>query len=183
MVEMQVTRKVVEIRRGAALCAAICSLLLLPAGGFALAGADPQPGQPEATCELRIEGQSIERVTLSNEWGEIFEIERPGQSMLLPPGSYQVLDVRVESDGEASRYARADVDQFELTPGHPYTLRLGAPFKPIVEVARRGRTLELSYKVVDDNGRNHGLRRTDDPPSFTVFNGVSQVGSGQLEYG
>jgi hypothetical protein len=73
----------------------------------------------------------------------------------------------------------------QVSPDKSPVLKIGAPLKPTVHIARQGRVLTLDYKLLDAEGRNYSKRDTNGfpPPKFTVRKDGRIVGSGVFEYG
>jgi hypothetical protein len=166
-----------------------------PAAQVACSRPQTAAGQPEL-CELKIEGHSILSLTLlggtavpgdgaENLAGQ--KHVRPGKSLWLPAGRYWVERVELEGDYESSSdYARDD-GWFELAPGKPHQLVIGAPLSPRATVTRHGKFLEMSYDLVDAAGRGYrlssGAGQRPVPPRFTVYKNDEVLGAGSFEYG
>jgi hypothetical protein len=170
---------------------------LVIAAAVAAAGTPDKakPAEKQALCELRIEGQSIESLTLDGAPGPF---ERPGKVLHLPAGWYLVSEVILEGGYQhdaviffprktsEERWFRANKGAFELTPEQPYTLKVGGPLLPKAEVTRQGKCLKLSYDLVDAEGRSYRKNDNTDrssPPRFKVCKGEREIGSGTFEYG
>jgi hypothetical protein len=110
---------------------------------------------------------------------------RPGNSLWLPPGRYWVEQVELEGGYESSSNYSRDDGWFELAPGRPHQLVVGAPLSPQVSVTRHGRFLEMDYGLVDAAGRSYtwSSGRRPAPPEFTVYRNDEVLGSGSFEYG
>ncbi len=184
-------RKRNHIVWGPTSCWALCAALVILQNGLAAETQQEDPGA--GACELRIEGRAIQKLLLMDQRGGDVEIDRPGQSVALPAGEYYVREVVVEGGYRARRLyvwtdrgacpATPGFDTFNLRPDEPHTLRIGAPLRPSVEVDRQGRILKLDYKLLDAAGRQYLPQSLEGRPSFAVFNGDRQVGSGRFEYG
>jgi hypothetical protein len=170
--------------RGFLYCAAACTIAVLP--GRAESGESPprrQQGGP-AVCELKIEGQAIEKLLLyapdavsdNNK-----EIDRPGASVRLPAGRYGLNTVTLRGGFYSS--PTGSFDYFTLSPGVPHVLRVGAPLKPVVEVSRVGRLLNLDYRLVDASGRSYTPKDRSKPPRFTVHQDGKLIADCPFEYG
>jgi hypothetical protein len=181
-------RRLMALAIAVAWCAAIASKA---------ASSDPATTarKPEL-CELKIEGHSILSLTLLKESGVPGNIAeglagekhvRPGTSLWLPAGRYRVEGVELEGGYRSSASYRHDDEWFELAPGKPQQLVIGAPLSPQVTVKRHGKFLEMSYDPVDAAGRSYGWStgagQRPAPPRFTVYKNDEVLGSGSFEYG
>ncbi len=188
-------------------CAILAAgLLLVPA----LMSAEPKPLQPAsntAACELKIVGESIEKLTLINEVGIERQLYQPGQKASPPTGQYRTgipVDIETDAIGQtqslpAGRYRVTQVeltggyrctvtgtgedDAFQLVPGKPCELKVGAPLNPSVKVTRQGRLLMMNYQLLDAGGRTYSNQNRTNPPRFAVFKDDQEIGSGSFEYG
>ena len=174
---MDVSRHPTPLRFRAAL------VVLLVVAAPAMAGADG------VSCELKIRGHSIVRLTLvekTRHSGVLFD--RPGESVQLPAGEYRVEHVELEDGYVLSLPPGQRQDWFEVTPAGPNELVVGAPLYPTATASRYGGFIQLDYDTVDGAGRSY--RKTLDrtvtappPPTFTVYKGGEEIGSGSFEYG
>ena len=175
------------IQRAASLTCSWAVVVVLPFLGANRCVADQSAG-PRAgdsdTCELRIDGKQVEKLTLVSRAGTRREIDRPKRNVSLPPGEYRVQEVRLE--GGYAHYAGAREAWFSLTPGRPHQLTVGAPLEPQLELTRTGRIVQLDHQLLDADGRDYhfrGIGTRLDPPQFTVCRAERQIGSGSFEYG
>jgi len=135
----------------------------------------------EANCQLSIEGAFIEKLTLDFEGGSAKELTQPASSVSLPAGRYRVRQVELKGNYRYIVFAEKEDDWFQLTPSQPYHLKVGAPLKSKVNATRQGRLLKLDYELVDACGRNYSSGARTDPPTFAVFSGGREIGSGSFE--
>jgi hypothetical protein len=106
----------------------------------------------------------------------------PGRSDLrVAPGHYSIVSVNGLDKSQALS-ALGWESSFEIPPDGSYELRVPPP-TPRVEVHRRGRTLQLDYKLTGFDGEPCIPPRSDQPPRFTVYSGDEEIGSGTFEYG
>jgi hypothetical protein len=175
-----------------AIAVAICAVLFSRGAVSQTQTAADQPG----LCELRIEGQSIRQLTLLRDDPQLGQnaenlsaqtFDRPGQNLSLPAGRYRVANVQLEEGYQCGvDYARTN-EWFELKPGTPYQLVVGAPLFPQVTVTRHGKFLEMDCELVDGSGRiyswSNQLVTRPAPPWFTVYKDDKVIGSGSFEYG
>jgi len=160
------------------------ALAILPAQ----AKGDAPPAQKRspgpAVCELKIEGQVVEKLwlyTTDPDKENNIEIDRPGPSVWLPAGKYALNMLTLR--GGFSSVPMGDVDPFTLAPGAPHVLRLDATLKPVVEVFREGRVLSLAYRLMDRSGRSYLPKDHSKPPRFTVYQDEKPVAECAFEYG
>jgi hypothetical protein len=156
--------------------------MLLPL--LSAVAAENQPGRPAtARCELILDGKAIDGVNLETTDFRFIEAKPAGGVILLPPGRYRVAGARLDGGRFHHHYRpEAPGDWFELQPGKPHRLALGAPLRPVVQVKRRGSRLMLDYVLVDGAGREYAGRGSN-PARFTIFRDGRQVGTGRFEYG
>lgn len=144
--------------------------------------ADQAPSD-DANCQLKIGATSVTRLTLVDESGKYRVINRPRQSVSLPPGKYRLDEIELRGDYQSCQFRGRDDQWFELTPDRPHQLRVDGLMTPTVEVTRHGRLLELSYSLSDANGAMYSRRDRENPPRFTVYKDGEEIGSGSFEYG
>lgn len=137
-----------------------------------------------ATCELKIKGERIERLKLESRKGEAQEFHRPGAAVFLPEGEYQVQEVALESGAVYSYWVGSYGRWFSVSPDRLNEIKVGAPIFSRLEVERSGRIVRLDHGLVDAGGRRFSARGLHgNPPTFTVYRGDREVGSGTFEYG
>jgi hypothetical protein len=138
-----------------------------------------------STCQLRIEGRAIQRLTLADEHEQVTAWPQPGERVSLPAGRYRVREVELTGGFCCYEFAAGPDDWVQVAVDQTPVLKLGAPLTPQVHVRRVGRLLELDYQLVDAAGRNYSQRGSGSmaPPKFTVFKDGQPLGSGSFEYG
>lgn len=165
---------------GIALWAALA--LAAPIGPGAMAG-------DEQSCELKIRGHSIFRLTLVEKSRPAgVQFIKPGETVKLPAGAYRVEQVVLEGGSSLRGPQTGSAAWFDVSPGVPNELVVGAPLHPTASVKRRGAFLQLDYDLVDGAGRSYRKPRdysqgAPQPPRFTVFKDGRQIGSGSFKYG
>lgn len=137
-------------------------------------------------CQLNIEGQAIERLTLVDAGEKETAIERPGKSISLPAGKYRLRDVELQGGFSCHEYFASDDDWIHVAAGQSAVLKAGAPLTPRISVKRSGRVLTIDHELADAAGRTYTPgteNRRAKPPAFTVFKNGQTIGSGSFEYG
>ena len=140
-------------------------------------------------CELKIRGHSIAKLMLIEKTRSSgVRFDRPGESVQLPAGEYRVEQVELEGGYELDSRPGQRQDWFEVTPAGPNELVVGAPLYPTAAATRHGGFVELDYDTVDGAGRSYrkSVGRTvgaPPPPTFSVYKGGEEIGSGSFEYG
>ena len=165
--------------------AMLAATLILPAIAWP-AGKPAQP--PSATessyGELVLEGESgkfVERLTLWKAPAGTHNLVRPGPSVLLPPGSYRLVEIRLRG-GYCTRPFTKEMETITISPGKPCRLNLGA-LRPSVDVQRRGPLLVLNCQLCDSAGRHYFDETRDNPPRFAVYDGDRRLFDDSFKYG
>ncbi len=138
--------------------------------------------------ELRITGQFISRLVLPG-GTYLVVLDHPAASVQIPVGSYyNKPEIALEQKGAAAYCEQPrsqEGDRFSVDGKAPAVLNAGGPLTNSVTASRQGRDLVLDYTLVGVGGDAYTLA-TDDrtkPPSFAVYKGDKQLGSGDFEYG
>ena len=166
--------------------------------------------EKSATCELILEGKHIDELRLGiGQSRDMILLVRPGSlgrrslghqqlgggddetklieagsSTFLPPRRYQILDVQVEGKYGTRRRSNDSERWLILSPQRPCQPDIGAPLVPTASVKRMGRLLKLGYQLFDGGGREYFLGQVrGTPPSFAIYQGDRQIGSGSFKYG
>lgn len=148
-----------------------------------------QPRLAAGQGELKIEGQSIEKLTLEARSGlydekmETKEILQPGPSVRLPAGKYRLCGIGLRGGFAWGARSQEESPYFTLAAGQTYTVQAGPPLKPELKVARNGRVLEINYRLLDAAGRDYLANDRTNPPKFAIYQGEQLVGSGTIDYG
>lgn len=145
----------------------------------------PTPSQHGANLgELKVQGKYIKRLVLSQKDGGTEKFDKPGETIKLPVGEYQLQEVRLEG-GYSCRIMRpiSDADWVTIAEDKPAVLKVGAPLKQTVEVTRQGSLLLLNYKLLGAGGEPYTSDSRSDPPAFTVYKGDKKIASCKFEYG
>jgi hypothetical protein len=155
---------------------------LLPAIGLAVAPVEKQAARRPTDAELVFEGRTVEKITLVDERGQATEFVRPDARVFLPPGRYQIREIRVRWEPDGPAQTERDVAWITFDRAKPCRLNMASPQTPVVSVKRAGRVLELSY---DPRAGGAVYRDTprDTRPQFAVYQSDRKIGSGSFEYG
>jgi len=167
-------------------CQAVVALLSFPVVGVSLSSAAEPPGPSSPDCELKSRGHSVTQLWLEVHGAANRQVLRPGRSVLLPAGRYRVLQVLLDGGRYAHVRQSPEEEWFELAPGRPHELVVGAPLSRRLTATRQGRFLELGWDLVDAAGRTYSVKTGLDcpaPPKFAVFQGDRKIGSGSFRYG
>ena len=144
-----------------AIAVAWCAVLASEA-----ACAEPQTaaGQPEL-CELQIEGHSILSLTLLRRCRPYpaiaLEASRargtfgPARAFGCPRADIVSTASSLKGATNPRTIIARDDEWFELAPGKPHQLVIGAPLSPQVTVTRHGKFLEMDCDLVDAAGRSY----------------------------
>ena len=137
-------------------------------------GAEPTP----ETGTLRVEGQGIERLVLQDSTGRRTVHYYREPNLVLRAGSYRLEEVVLQGEYSSSglripaeaRELRTEAD--ELT-----TLKLGAPLRQTVKIARWGRSLVLNYQLFGCGGESYAVtqRQAAKPPAFVIYQSGDKV--------
>jgi hypothetical protein len=164
-------------------CALLACSLLLSAVAFAAEPAKQGAARDSAACELVLEDEGIEKLTLVDDEGLWKEFARPGRSIFLPPGRYRIQEIWLKT-GEYERDLNpGGQDLLTLSPERPSRLKVGATLSPTVTAKRRGRLLVLGCQLRDAEGRKYFAGDRTNPPQFTIYQGDREIASDSFEYG
>jgi hypothetical protein len=139
------------------------------------------------TGKLKIEGQFIHYLTLKKDKNSSMAVlERPEGEVVLPVGNYEIGQVYLDG-GKAGLFELRDYPQGNLAieENKSATLTIGGPLNNSVEVRRIGRVLQFNYKLKGIDGKIYKTIDTKDKkaPTFTIFRGDSEIGSGTFGFG
>jgi len=150
-----------------------------------------QDSEEDVLCELWINGTGVESLVLEDQQTHnMITLESPGESVQLPEGEYRIHCASLEGGYELPSYSRSDGSSFHLRPDEPYELTVGGPLQPTVIAHRSGRSVNLSYGLVDQVGRSYvsSPDNANGPPRFNVYLNKpgrpdEEIGDGVFEYG
>lgn len=135
---------------------------------------------------LRLEGEHIERLVLQCKDGFTQKFDHPSQTIRLPIGEYRLQDACLK--GGYNYISRSTsthkYNWVAVTKDKPTTLKVGSPLKQMVQIERQDSVLILSYKLTGVGGETYtGVSNRSKRPTFKIFKGSKEIGSGQFEFG
>lgn len=142
---------------------------------------DSQSEQP-ITYELKLEGENIELLILQS-GNQKQTFEKPGKSIMLEPGTYQIFQLRLKSGlihypyGDATR-----LGPIQVGPGEPAILKAGGPLEQRITVQRKGQLLTMDYRLIGVAGESY-RNNNRYPPTFTIYKGDKEIASGKFRFG
>ncbi|MEN6575478.1 MAG: hypothetical protein ABFD90_03980 [Phycisphaerales bacterium] len=142
-------------------------------------------GGQENVGELRIEGQGIEQLVLTDAQGQQRTFDNPGPVVTLPSGEYSVQSITLQGGHSCSYSQIPDNLRIVTDANAPATLKAGAPLQQVIKAERKGSVLILNYELVGQGGERYAISRNQDSgtPMFTVYRGDRKVASGEFEFG
>jgi hypothetical protein len=138
--------------------------------------------QKQALGKLRIEGVHIERLVLCRKDGRTEQLNEPNETIKLAAGEYRLQDISLKGGYTCNSLRTSTYDWITVTENEPAVLKVGAPLKQTVKIARRGYTLVLDYNLAGVGGETYGSSKSN-RPVFTVFRGEKKVATGEFEFG
>jgi hypothetical protein len=164
---------------GLALTGLVC-LSLLQAAVYA---AETAPGTAAQVGELRIEGESIERLVLTDGTGSSRKFDRPAAVVTLPEGEYRLQEVALEGGYQCRAYQVPEGGHVTVSRDRPATLKVGAPLSQRIRLQRQGAVLALNFEIVGGAGELYSPATSTDKPHVTVYSRDKQILSADFEYG
>ena len=131
--------------------------------------------------ELKIEGEDILRLVLNGDHQVI--LEKPGSTIQLPAGKYQMVNVTVGKNNSDARFVLTIGHSLEVSTNKTAVLRAGGPLTNRIAVVQQGRTLHLDYQLLGALGQSYAPEDTRRVPRFKVSRNGKTVGSGTFEFG
>ncbi len=137
---------------------------------------------PMGACELA--GKDIQRATLTGD-GATAVLFDPIGTLPLPCGDYSSQKIVLGRTDPQNRFSAERHRNLLIEEGTTATLKMGGPLANRINVARQGRTFELSYSLVGAGGEKYesGIPNYSNPPQFLVYKNDRIVDSGKFEYG
>ena len=139
--------------------------------------------QETALGELKLEGEHVERLVLREKDGHTERFDKPGETIELPVGQYQLLESHLDGGYTCFQGGGPQNKWITIAENAPAVLKVGAPLKQTMEVKRQGKALALDYKLLGVGGEAYARADRSNPPSFTVYKGDKEIASGQFAYG
>jgi hypothetical protein len=158
-------------------------LFLLQAIAYAVEPANHQPARDPSACELKIVGKHVEKLSLADEQGNLKEFDQPGPSVFLPPGRYQIKEMRVQWDDNGQLYTDTDVNYLTLVPSGVCQLMVGTSQTPKVSVTRQGSALTLNYNLLEAGPPYSSAPRTTQPQIAFYSKGGQKIASEAFVFG
>ncbi|UCG57036.1 MAG: hypothetical protein JSU70_19500 [Phycisphaerales bacterium] len=156
----------------------LCTLIV-----FGLAVSPCESQQEGVKGELKLEGECVTRLVLRRTDGGTERFDRPGKTIQLPPGEYQLLESHLEG-GYTCRFGPApEQGHIEIDANEPAVFKVGAPLKQAVRVQRRGRSLTLQYHLDGVGGEYYTSDDRGKPPRFTIYRGEKEIHSDKFRFG
>jgi hypothetical protein len=137
--------------------------------------------------ELKITGDSVQRAILQD-GPYLVVIDQPESVVKVPVGKYNQPEVLLKQ-GEIQAYHDSSPLQqrkwIMIDEKRPAELQVGGPLTNSVSLNRRGRQLDLDYRLVGAGGEVYHLVRQDrtKPPEFAIYKGSKKIASGKFEFG
>lgn len=170
--------------RAAVTLRSLATMAVLLAATVSPAQDSKQSPADRAKGVVQIEGRAIESLVLTDAAGRERTFTKPEGQIVVPAGRYRVTTVEVAEGYQFEQgYSVSGAEWFEVTAKAPTKLAAGAPLVSTVTASRQGSVLELDYALVDADGRKYSPGTRGQPPTFKVFHGDRQVGSGKFAYG
>lgn len=143
--------------------------------------------QSVALGELKITGQFIQRLILAGGTCLVV-LDRPGETVKVPIGSYGRPNVRLEQGGTEAVSSPSQTPsgrRISVDAKIPAILVAGGPLTNTVTAMRQGRDLRLDYQLIGAGGASYQLANRDysHPPEFAIYRGGKKVASDKFQYG
>lgn len=135
--------------------------------------------------ELHIEGEGIEQLVLRDQEGRQRTLDRPGPMVTLPVGKYSVFSIKLQG-GHSCPFHQIPMElRAAVDSNAPGALKIGAPLRQTVRIARQGPMMVLHYELIGQGGERYAVERGQDTPkpAFAVYRGDDKVASGDFEFG
>ena len=136
--------------------------------------------------QLQIQGTHITKLVLQRTEDNHREtLTDPNGTLLLPVGTYRITEITLKDQYVYDSSSQSPLEKIVITEDTPQALKIGGPLTPSIEITRRGRQMNLAYKL---EGMGHETYRSlvVDPskaPTFTVYQGKTSIDTGTFEYG
>jgi len=158
----------------------LCAMIITSSA--ALGDQSDSQAEQAITYELKLEGGNIEQLILQS-GNQKQSFDRPGKSIMLEPGTYQVLELHLK--GGFAHYPYGDTTRLgpiQVGPGEPAILNAGGPLEQRVTVQRKGQLLTMDYGLIGAAGEGYRFERVH-RPTFTIYKGDKEIASGKFQFG
>ena len=163
-------------RKGLFLCAVI--IISNVALGSQAASQSDQPTK----YELKLEDGNIETLILKS-GDEKKTFDRPGKSIMLKTGTYQVFHVQLKGGFTYNPYGNTtQLGPIQIKHGEPAILKAGGPLEQRITVKRKDQLLTMDYRLIGAAGESYRNDRRY-PPTFAVYKGDKEITSGKFQFG
>jgi len=132
--------------------------------------------------ELKLEDGNIEILILQS-GDEKQTFDKPGKSIMLEPGTYQVFHLQLKGVFTYNPYGDTTrLGPIQVGPGEPAILKAGGPLEQRITVQRKGQLLAMDYRLIGAAGESYRNDRRY-PPTFTIYKGDKEITSGKFQFG
>jgi hypothetical protein len=160
------------------------SVVIFWGTGICLCQSQQTAERGSALGELKLDGNHIERLVLSQKDGGRKKFDKPNETIKLAIGEYRLQEASLEGGYSCGITTPiSDADWVTIAEDKPAVLKVGAPLKQTVELKRQGSLLLLNYKLLGAGGEAYTSDNRSDPPAFTVYKGDKKIASCKFEYG
>jgi len=165
---------------GCALLNVLCAVIIT--SSVALGNQAASQSEQPIKYELKLDGENIERLILQS-GSEKYTFEKPGKSIMLESGTYQVLELHLKG-GFAHLLTQGPerLEPIQAGPGDPAIFKAGGPLVQRIKVQRKGQLLTMDYELIGAAGEEYRFEMTH-RPAFTVFKGDKEITSGKFQFG
>ena len=156
--------------------------VVIMASSVALGNQSASQSAKPVKYELKIEGESIERLILQS-GGKKQIFKNPGESIMLESGTYKVLELHLK--GGFAHFVTQNSQRLEpikAGPGGPAIFKAGGPLEQRIKVQRKGQLLTMDYELIGAGGEKYRFESMH-RPTFTIYKGDTEIDSGKFEFG
>ena len=140
-----------------------------------------QSDQP-TKYELKLEDGNIETLILKS-GDEKKTFDRPGKSIMLKTGTYQVFHLQLKGGFTYNPYGNTTrLGSIQIKPGEPVILKAGGPLEQHIKVQRKGQLLTMDYRLIGTAGESYRNDRRH-PPVFKIYKADKEIASGKFQFG
>jgi len=158
----------------------LCAVIMT--SNVALGNQEASQSEQPIKFELKLEDGNIEILILqSGDQKQTFD--RPGKSIMLEPGTYQVFYLQLKGGFIYNAYwDTTRLGPIQVGPGEPAILKAGGPLEQRITVQRKGQLLAMDYRLIGAAGESYRNDRRY-PPTFTIYKGDKEITSGKFQFG